>query len=146
MTDRQLKREISSTYEAVRDGARWLRDATLEVLLPDQLDSFELATVEALTNIVQHGYRGVSDHKIALLLDIEESRVALTIQDEGLPPPADLLDPRGSFLDTPDSDLDLLAESGRGMMLINACVNEARLVRIGSRNELALIVYRNPPP
>lgn len=129
--------EISSTYEEVRRAAGWLRENVAGALQPDRIDDLEFATVEALTNIVRHAYADAPGQPINLTLQLGQERLDLLIRDKGRAPPQDLLD-RGP----PDDDdlLNQMAEFGRGVRIIQGCVDHVTLERKGAETFLCLTI------
>lgn len=110
-------------------GSR-LRDAAAPFLAEDRLFAFEIALVEALTNIIRHGGLSAED-AVEVRLSETAGVVELEIRDTGPAPPADLFT-------APRPDSDPMAESGRGIALILSCADAVRLSRDGKVNRLVL--------
>lgn len=108
--------------------------AQAEPFLPgDRLPAFEIAVVEALTNVIRHG--GLrSGQTIGVALHRTPDGIEATITDEGPALPDDLfIRPRPE-----DDDSDPLAESGRGIGLILMCADGVTVTREGGCNRLVL--------
>ena len=94
-------------------------------LLPDWLgeperDAIELALVEALTNIVEHGYGHDTTEPVRLRLLERSGALEIDIWDRGRPIPDGMIentDVSTTFLYDP-TDLDGLPEGGMGLALI----------------------------
>lgn len=90
----------------------------------------ELAVVEAANNIVTHGYAGASEARYQAVIDVRGSYLEVALSDRGLPIPAARLDAN------PNMPCD--SESGRGIGLIKACVDEFEYTSSGGVNRLIL--------
>ena len=90
-----------------------------------------LAAEEACTNVIRHGYRGVTPGPVAVGIAHDASRVVVTIEDRGIPfDPADAPPPP---VDAPAEDRPL---GGLGWHLIRQVMDEvhhAHDVRTGNR-------------
>jgi len=91
----------------------------------------ELAVDEAFSNIIEHGYRGMSPGEISLALRFEPNRVEVEIRDQGrgfdpgkIPPP-DIHAP-----------LEERAAGGLGWFLISELMEEVEYHREASGNVL----------
>jgi len=124
--------EASFTIEAdlsqVRELARFVRqEAGLnEAALAD----LELAVVEAANNIILHGYGG-GGGLIRCHVQRGADAVRVTLSDSGAPIPEDML--RNA---QPTSQM---AESGRGLAIIRACVDEIAYTSAAGANRLTLV-------
>lgn len=99
----------------------------------------ELAVVEALTNIVQHGGLG-EDSLIEIAYESAPDRLVVEITDHGQEIPAALL--TGSENGLPDFsafDLMSLPESGMGLPMIRLAMDEVVYESAGGRNRLRLV-------
>ncbi len=100
--------------------------------LPEEVAyAVRLAAEEACTNVIRHGYRGVTPGPVAVGIAHDASRVVVTIEDRGTPfDPADLPEP---LVDAPAEDRPL---GGLGWHLIRHVMDEvhhAHDVRTGNR-------------
>lgn len=99
--------------------------------VPDAaLIDLELALVEAANNIVIHGYAGRDDGLIHMTVAHDQAAVMLDLWDEGAPMPEGRLSACRAF--SPD------AESGRGIGIIQSCIDDIAYSREGNRNHLRL--------
>lgn len=105
---------------------------------------FEMAVMEILGNIVEHAYRmehpeGGVDAGVARRFDISlgatDSELVATFADNGMPVALDL-----SNVAMPDED----AESGRGLALARAAVDDMSYERVAGRNHWRLLCVRSP--
>ncbi len=84
---------------------------------------------EAASNAITHGNRGDPAKTVTIELAIDETKVEITIEDEGAGFNA-------SGLEDPTADENLLKESGRGVMLIRSFMDEVRYNDVGNRVRL----------
>lgn len=98
-------------------------DAEPTVSSDDRM-ALELALVELTSNVIEHGAhgRGVS---CSLHLDIRDDAVEVRLTDDGVPVP---VDPAAARLP------DALAESGRGLALVQMVVDDLRYERLADQN------------
>lgn len=94
------------------------------------LIDLELALVEAANNIVIHGYAGRDDGLIHMMVTHDEAAVMLDLWDEGAPMQEGRLSACRPF--------SLNAESGRGIGIIQSCIDDIAYSREGNRNHLRL--------
>ncbi|HWV13459.1 MAG TPA: ATP-binding protein [Sphingobium sp.] len=97
---------------------------------PDAMIDIELALAEAANNIIIHGYRGRSDGMIGVGVEITADSVTLELQDEGEAAP------EGMFSKCRTISAD--AESGRGVGIIQSCIDQINYVSEGGKNRLVL--------
>ena len=94
------------------------------------LIDLELAVVEAANNIVLHGYSGAAG-RISLQAVKSDDRLCVELVDTGAPIPA-------ASLERPAS-AEHCAESGRGLAIIRACVDELAYESANGVNKLSLL-------
>lgn len=123
--------------DAVDDLVVTLKAGAEAALPDDRLMAMEIALTEALTNTVRHGCAELPGATITVTLAIDPEAVSVLIEDDGRPAPAGLFD-AGPALD----DIDLMAESGRGIALILACSDGVDYRHEAGRNRLSLRFLR----
>ncbi len=104
---------------------------------------FETAVIEILGNIVEHAYRlepGVEDaaggsRRFDIVLSATAEELVASFGDNGMPIALDLSD-----IAMPDED----AESGRGLALAAAALDDLSYERIEGRNHWRLLCVREP--
>jgi len=128
----QIQIEIASALQQVRLLARALRAIIEEHCPPAVAADMELAVVEWANNLVEHGY-GAAEGRITTLLRLEPDRLEIEVRDRGLP-----FDPRGGGEHGMDA-LDPEAESGRGLLLLQALVDELQYETVAGENRLRLV-------
>lgn len=132
--------EIDSRLENVSLLGSAVRGALATVLPDDQLFHWELCVVEAASNCVSHAYAGEAGHRVRVEVTIRPDRVEVRVVDSGRPAPVDR---RAGGLPAFDAnDLSTLAESGRGMFLIDSLVDSMTFDSAAGRNTLTLVKSR----
>lgn len=113
--------------------------ATDDTVSPRDRMRFELAVIEILGNIVEYAWaadRGhPSERRLTLELDLTRTRLLAVLSDNGVPTSIDL-----SAATMPDED----AESGRGLALTLAAVDDLDYTREGARNVWRIRCDRSP--
>lgn len=128
---------VPATLLAVRDLSDFLRDRCIASGIDDGAAmELDLALVEAANNIVQHGLEGATG-QIALSVDLTEDWATLVLTDSGPPAPADLFSGDAA----PPAPL---AESGRGMMIMQQCVDGISYCSESGVNTLTLTKRLSP--
>jgi serine/threonine-protein kinase RsbW len=89
---------------------------------------------EAFNNIVLHAYRDRADGMLDVSADIEPGKITLSLADEGH---------EVDFADVAPPDLTSLPESGMGVFMIHALVDDVQY-RGGHPNVLLLMKQMNP--
>jgi serine/threonine-protein kinase RsbW len=127
------ERTFAARLEEVQALAEWVRtSANAEVTAAPEWDMFELAVVEAASNMISHALKGRPDETVRVRLSHGTGQLSVTLEDRGEPMPAGLLD---------DPPLpEPLAESGRGLWLIRQGSSEVSYARWGDINRLSLLL------
>ncbi|SDR02057.1 serine/threonine-protein kinase RsbW [Curtobacterium sp. UNCCL20] len=86
--------------------------------------ALELALVELASNVIEHGADGAGV-SCTLRLDVGADAVEANLVDDGVPVP---VDPSAARLP------DALAESGRGLALVQMVVDDLHYERVGDHN------------
>ncbi|HKZ15619.1 MAG TPA: ATP-binding protein [Solirubrobacterales bacterium] len=137
---------IHDTYEmptdivAIDAARRWAEAHARRAAVDDAaIADLQLAMTEALSNVIRHSYEGRPGEQVQLLLDIDESRLALGIRDRGLPFDAERYRP---------PDLDQPADGGYGVFLIEELMDEVsrRPLDDGGGTLVELVRYRKERP
>lgn len=108
-------------------------------LAGDVIDGVELALVEAVTNVIRHGYAGEPGLPITVRVELLDDRLALTIEDQGTPIPPGLLEAAAAAaLPEPTLDPSTWPESGMGLGLIAAAADALAYASSDGWNRLRL--------
>jgi anti-sigma regulatory factor (Ser/Thr protein kinase) len=94
-----------------------------------------LALEELFTNTVVHGHGGDSDHPVAITVEVEPGRIAVTYEDTAPPhdPFAALRPPGGGGVE--DRPV-----GGLGVLLVDSVVERHAYARVGGRNRISLVM------
>jgi anti-sigma regulatory factor (Ser/Thr protein kinase) len=98
-----------------------------------------LATEEACTNVIEHGYAGMSPGPIALRLEHDGERVVVSVEDQASP-----FDPRSIAAPDIDAPWDERQLGGLGWHLINTLMDEVRHEPLPVGNRLTLVKRVTP--
>ncbi len=136
---RSVELALASTLETVDSAESVVMEVAQNAGFEEEdLHKIGMAVREAMVNAVVHGNRYNLKKKVHLRVDYEESRLIVTIADEGEGFNA-------TELPDPLAEENLLRQSGRGLLLIQAFVDEFEMKRaeppLGTR--VRLVVYRN---
>jgi serine/threonine-protein kinase RsbW len=114
---------------------QWLRtELNSRRYSPHETFAVRTGFEEAVTNAIAHGNGGDPSKAAAIDLAVGESKIEITIQDEG--PGFD-----AASVEDPRADKNLLKESGRGVMLIRSFMDEVHYNDAGNR--VRLVKYRS---
>lgn len=130
---------FDSTLEEIDRSEGIVMDAATRAGFPaDDLPGIGMALRECMVNAVVHGNCYNEKKKVQLRLADSPGRLAITIRDEG----------EGFDLsDVPDplAEENLLKQSGRGILLIRAFVDEFSVSRVSPHGtEVRMVKYLQP--
>lgn len=127
-----LESSLDSVDTAEETTLRFAREAGVD---EDELHSLGMAVRESMVNAVVHGNRYNANKKVHFSLSSDQERVVVRIGDEGEGfDPANLPDPL--------AEENLLRQSGRGILLIRAFVDEFDMQkRQPNGTEVTLVKY-----
>lgn len=136
-----LRFVIDSRLEAVAELGSRVSAACAGIGIDEEaLCDIELAVVEAATNVVCHGYRGLPVGAVEVEVRLQPDQVQVDIIDRGAPIPEGLLDQ--AEIAEP-GDIAALADSGRGLALIRASVDSWAYETSPAGNRLKLVKRRS---
>ena len=99
----------------------------------------ELVISEAVTNIIEHAYEWDETQYIKFIISISNQSVTIEIKDQGKPIAADLFSDIEPGFDNPPDDVGLLAESGRGLKIIQSLIDDIKISHENGWNTLRLV-------
>lgn len=136
-----LTARFPARYDHLRAISAFVSDAIKDSPFDDrQRYAVDLAVSEACSNVIDHAYGGEDRGDIRILLDLNESGLKITIQDDGEP-----FDP--ACVAEPDltSPLETRCERGLGLFLIRELMDEAVYdFSCPGLNQLTLVKYFTP--
>jgi serine/threonine-protein kinase RsbW len=109
-----------------------------------QASQVELCIVEAVTNVIRHGYHGRRGEKISIAISTGTKQIHIEVSDSGTCIPAHLVEKliRGtSVVEAEALDRASLAESGRGLQIIHDLMDEVAYTSENGLNCLQLTKY-----
>jgi serine/threonine-protein kinase RsbW len=116
---------------------QWIREQiVLAKFDASSLHKIEIASEEALVNIMQHGYQEVPG-SIEIIVDRGEKGVEITIRDQG--PPFNPLERDTTFDRT--AGIDEREIGGLGLLFMREYMDEIRYKREGDTNVLTLVKF-----
>jgi len=131
-----VERLLASSLESVDIGEGLVTEVALKAgLEEDERHRLGMAVRESLVNAVVHGNRYDARKKVFLSVSANRERLTVTVGDEG-----DGFDP--SALPDPLAEENLLRQSGRGLLLMQAFVDEFEVRRREPRGTQVLLVKR----
>lgn len=138
-TARTMEAHLESTLDSV-DAAETLvlqfaQEAGFD---EEELHKIGMAVRETMVNAVVHGNRYNLKKKVHLMAEAGGDRLAITVMDEG-----EGFEPKE--LPDPLAEENLLRQSGRGLLLIKAFVDEFDMRKAAPPmgTEVRLVVYMN---
>jgi serine/threonine-protein kinase RsbW len=127
---------LASNLESVDEAEELVLDVAREAGFPeDDLHKISMAVRETVVNAVVHGNRYSAHKKVRLGASVEAGRLTVTVGDEG---------DGFNLASVPDplADENLLHQSGRGLLLVRAFVDEFQLRKLTSvGTEARLVKY-----
>ena len=136
-----LTARFPARYDHLRAISAFVSEAIKDSPFDDrQRYAIDLAVDEACANVIDHAYGGEDRGDIRILLDLNESGLKITIQDDGEP-----FDP--ACVAEPDltSPLETRCERGLGLFLIRELMDEAVYdFSCPGVNQLTLVKYFTP--
>lgn len=108
----------------------------------DQRGSITLAVSEALNNITEHAYAGLSRGQVHMVTDLLTDGVLVTLCDSGRPMPGKTL-PAGHLPDSSGARAEL-PEGGFGWHLIRKLCADLSYTRHAGKNTLRMTFPRKP--
>lgn len=133
---RRVDKLLDSVLESADDAERAALQAARELGFPeDEQHKIGMAVREAIVNAVVHGNRYNAHKKVHLAVTSGQGHLEITIGDEG--EGFDL-----AALPDPLAEQNLLHQSGRGIFLIRAFMDEFEVRRrVPGGTELRLVKY-----
>lgn len=125
--------EMSNEIDAVDPMVLTLREEVEADLTDDTRFRFEICITEILANLVNHAQTKISDAAIKISLSVKPGSASIEIFDPIGAKPFDIRE-----YATDLSQVDAMAEGGRGLGLIMECADEVKYSRSGDRNSLRL--------
>lgn len=133
-----LSLQIDSTLENVELVAKAVRALCSDKLDETMLNDVELSVVEAVNNVIKHGYRGQQGSLVEIKVGLKPDRVLIDILDQAPPLPGGVGAKPGSPFDFDPDQIENLPEGGMGMALIHMTMDEVSYSSEDGINRLTL--------
>lgn len=131
---------IKSKPENVARACYEVRTAAIKAGMPEKaLMELELAVSEAVTNSIEHAYEWDEDQDILLKIHASNEQLTIDILDQGTPIPANLFNDLDDNFEEPANQTTRLEESGRGLKIIFALVDDISIRHADGWNSLKLM-------
>jgi serine/threonine-protein kinase RsbW len=130
--------QIDSDLASVELVAKAVRALCSDKLDEGMLADVEISVVEAINNVIKHGYRGEKGQSVEVRINIRADRIVLDIYDKASPMPDRLIASEATRLDFDPSNLDALPEGGIGMELMKMTMDEVTYSSASGVNRLTL--------
>lgn len=131
---------IDSDLDKVSLLARAVRALCEDFLSADELDAVELSLVEAINNVIKHGYHGEKGKDVQVAVGLQTEQIVIDVIDHAPPMVPDLLDQAS---DDPfsfdEADLAQIPEGGMGLALIRMNMDEVEYLSNESENRLRMV-------
>lgn len=125
---------IAGLLKNVRRLALFCRRACEKHFTPEELDSLELAVVEAVNNVIDHAYGGESQNPVEISITRHKSFFRVRVYDYGKPfNPGAIPDPDFEW-----GSIDNIPESGRGLYIIRTIMDNVSFSREKNLNMLTM--------
>jgi serine/threonine-protein kinase RsbW len=131
---------IDADLDKVSLIARAVRALCAEILHPDDVDAVELGLVEAINNVIEHGYHGQPGKNVQVRVGLQSDQVVIEIVDHAPPMPADLLQsPTSDPFGFDENSIEGIPEGGMGLALIRMNMDEVEYFSSEGENRLRMV-------
>lgn len=128
--------EFIAEIDQLRHILKWIRKELAQMDFDSsRMNKIELASEEALVNIMRYAYQGKSEKIDVEVRSVPKSHAEIVFKDHG--PPFNPLEAKELDL---SSTLEERETGGLGIYLIRAIMDEVRYLREGGQNVLTLII------
>lgn len=140
MIENRASYSVDSSVQSVNQAEDIARSVAADAgFQPKEVEDIAIAVREAAINAAVHGNAGDPSKKVLLVMERLPDGLRITVTDEGKG-----FDP--GALPDPLAPENLLKQSGRGVFLMRAYMDEVRFRRLKSGMETVLIKYFRGAP
>lgn len=123
-----------ASIEQLPEMMQFIREEALKVGFDkSSLNKIEVASEEALVNIIQHSYESRGGEIEIVILSEPQKKISITLSDTG-----EAFDPNAQELPDTSAPLDARAIGGLGLLFIRALIDQVSYQRKGEWNILTL--------
>jgi serine/threonine-protein kinase RsbW len=131
---------IDSDLDKVSLLSRAVRALCQDLMGPDDLDAVELSLVEAINNVIKHGYQGERGKDVQVAVGLQADQVVIDIIDHAPPMPPQVLEQNSEDpFAFDETDLADIPEGGMGLALIRMNMDEVEYLSNASENRLRMV-------
>lgn len=139
---REARFLIRATFAEVSALGATLRAFRRELGDGGAVCNIEAGIIEALTNVVEHGYAGAADGTIEICYREYADRLVTEIVDHGRPIPLERMEQAGARVFAFDpADTGNLPEGGMGLALIRVLFDVIEYTSVSTENRLQLTKF-----
>lgn len=135
-----IRLHIDSDLDKVSLVARAVRALCCDILDEEAADAVEISLVEAINNVIKHGYEGKPGRDVGIILSLRPDHVQIEVVDHAAPMESGLLanasEDRFAFDVT---DIEALPEGGMGLALIRMNMDEVEYHSNEGENRLRMV-------
>ena len=141
MGSKTIRLVIDSDLEQVSlVGAAINKMCSLIPFSDTQSDQIELCVVEAVNNCIEHAYGNEKGHQVEITFTLDPDRLIIDVCDTGKSMERELMEQKDiSPLKIDISDLDSIAEEGRGLSIMNEIMDDMTYGTKSGKNCLTLL-------
>jgi serine/threonine-protein kinase RsbW len=129
---------VDSDLSHVALVARAVRAICADFLDAEAADAVELSLVEAINNVIKHGYEGKPGKDVGVLVSLQKDRVTIEVVDRALPIEAAVFERSSDPFAFDETNLDDVPEGGMGLALIRMSMDEVEYMSRDGENRLRM--------
>ena len=134
-----LELQIYNDLIELRSMSEWLSQACKKLAMTDDLArDLDACANEAVANIILYAYEDLESHQINMRLELKDSSLIFTIQDDGIA--FDPFNSKATLSQSYDTIGDITI-GGFGIKLIRSLANECNYCRSDNKNIMSLGFY-----
>jgi serine/threonine-protein kinase RsbW len=134
-----MRLQIDSDFDKVALLARAVRALCAELLDEEAADAVEISLVEAVNNVIEHGYEGEPGRDVGVEVSIQSDRIVIDVVDQAAPMKSDVLDHAAAEIVFDETNIDSLPEGGMGLALIRMNMDEVEYHSGPGENRLRMV-------
>lgn len=120
-----IKLSVDSDLDLVALIARAVRGVCSDLVSEEDVDAIERAVVEAVNNVIKHGYGNDHGHNVDVSLEVRPDRIVVDIDDRAAPMErAQLRKASAQRFDFDPGNADEIPESGMGLAIIRMSMDK----------------------
>ncbi len=134
-----MRLHIDSDFDKVALLARAVRALCAELLDEEAADAVEISLVEAVNNVIEHGYEGQPGRDVGVEVSVQLDRIVIEVVDQAAPMKSDVLAHAAAEIVFDETNIDSLPEGGMGLALIRMNMDEVEYHSGSGENRLRMV-------